>query len=184
MIELSADHRYIVEGQEWPGFTRIAQTTGIIRKYTGDPWYGERGTAVHRATVMIDNNTLDWESVDERIGGFLDAYVKFRHEHPIFFPSELSEHSLSHSTYKFCGTLDRFPPLIDLKTGESNPIQLEAYAELLRANGYDPGRQGYMLHLQENGNYKLETHKFDRKLLGVWLSACSVWWFRKEKGLL
>jgi hypothetical protein len=131
---------------------------------------------------MIDNFTLDYNSVDPAIEGFVDAYFHFKDETRMEF--EHSEVPLSHTTYRYCGTPDRFLPLLDLKTGAGDVIQLEAYAELLRANGYDPGRTGYMLHLKADGTYKLEPHKYDRKLLGVFLAACSVWHYRNEKGLL
>jgi hypothetical protein len=182
MIELNDSHEYFVDNQRVPGFSEIAKATGLIRPYTGDPWYGERGTACHSASVLIDQGVLDWDSVDPRIQGFLDAYVKFKEETGTEW--EHSETKLFHPTYRYCGTLDRFLPLYDLKTGAGDMTQIESYAELLRANGYDPGRVGYMLKLNENGTYHLEPHRYDRKLLGVFLSAVSVWWYRKERGLL
>ena len=182
MIELNSKHQYFVDGVRYPGFSEIAAATGLIRPYTGDPWYGERGTAVHAATELIDRGELDWTSVDTAISGFLDAYLLFRSEH--YFDWKHTEQSLSHPTYRYCGTLDRFLPLLDVKTGASDPIQLEAYGELLRANGYDPGRVGYMLYLNADGTYSLKTHKYDRRLLGVWLSAVTVYHYRKERGLL
>ena len=184
MIELTPSHEYFVDGVRYPGFSEIAAATGIIRPYTGDHWYGDRGTAVHKACELIDQDTLDWNSVDPSISGFLDAYLVFKEENESLAQWDHAERSLSHPLYRYCGTLDRFLPLLDIKSGQGHVVQLEAYAELLRANGYDPGRVGYMLYLKENGSYKLETYKYDRKLLGVWLSAVSVFWYRKEKGLL
>ena len=182
MIELSAEHVYRVDGQILPGFSEIAKTMGLVKYFNCDPWFMERGTAIHEACYLHDLHILDWDTVDPRILGFVEAYILFQDETGIVCGN--AETPLSHSTYRYCGKPDRFLPLIDIKGVQGYPIQLEAYAELLRANGYDPGRQGYMLHLKENGTYKLETHRFDRKLLGVFLSATSVFWYRKERGLI
>jgi hypothetical protein len=182
MIELTSDHEYFVDGRKVPGFTEIATAMGLVSYYNCDPYYLERGSAVHAATALFDTGKLDWDSVDPRIEGYLEAYIRFRTEASADW--DHTEEPLYHPTYRYCGTPDRFSPLIDIKTGQGYVIQLEAYAELLRANGYDPDRTGYMLHLKENGTYKLETHKYDRKLRGIWLSAVSVFHYRKDKGLL
>lgn len=183
MIELTPDHKYMCDGICLPGFSEIARATGLVKFFNSDPWFMERGTAVHTATALMDRNLLDWDTIDERIQGYVDAYHKFKCEQP-FNDLEHVEESLKHPTYAYCGTLDRFLPLLDIKTGQGDVIQLEAYAELLRANGYDPGRVGYLLNLNGDGTYSLKIHKYDRKLLGVWLSAVSVFHYRKEKGLL
>jgi hypothetical protein len=185
MIELSASHEYTVDGQRFPGVTEILAATGLVRYFNADPWFLERGTAIHSATAMIDNGTLDWGSVDSRITGFLDAYMKFKEETFMTYWEHIEE-PLAHPTYRFCGCPDRWNDeyLLDIKGVQGYAIQIESYAELLRANGFNPGRTGYMLHLKEDGTYKLEAHKFDRRLLGVFLSAVSVFHYRKEKGLI
>lgn len=88
-----------------------------------DPWYLERGRIVHHATTLIDAGTLNWESVDERIKPFLDAYVSFKTiAGPIVEASELT---VVHPSYRFGARLDRvygFPGqsrliVTDIKTG-------------------------------------------------------------------
>ena len=185
MIELTTDHRYICDGAEVPGFTHIAQTMGLVKYFNTDSFYLERGSAIHLATAYMDRGILNLDSVDPRIMGFLQAYQQFNGDHA-WDQWEHIEEPLFHPTYRYCGCPDRWSDkcLLDIKGVQGYPIQLEAYAELLRANGYDPGRQGYMLHLKEDGKYKIETHKYDRRLLGVFLSAVSVFHYRKEKGLI
>ena len=185
MIELDeATHTYKVDGVVCPSVTSIMSAMGLVKYFNRDEFYLARGQAVHLATAMMDMNILDEESVDERIEGYVSAYRRFRDETNIDACWKHTEERLHHPTYRYCGTPDRFLPLLDIKTGQGDLIQLEAYGELLRANGYDPGRTGYMLHLKADGTYKLEPHKYDRKLLGVFLAACSVWHYRNEKGLL
>jgi hypothetical protein len=178
-----ATHTYRVEGEVLPSVTQIMQSTGLVRPYTGDPWYGQRGTACHYATTLIDAGTLDPESVDPVISGFLDAYARFKRETGMEW--EYSEYRLAHPLYRFCGCVDRAVPLVDLKTTDSAcELQLAGYQALLLANGIDPGREGYFLHLKENGTYKLRTYKFNRQDTNIWLSAVSLYHWRKEHNLL
>lgn len=182
MIELNEAHEYTVDGCRYPGFSEIAKATGLVRYFNSDQFFMERGSAIHEATHLIDRGELDWTTIDERIEPFLEAYVKFKEETGIEW--EHSEESLVHGIYRYCGTPDRFLPLYDIKSGQGDVLQLEAYAELLRANGYDPGRIGYLLQLNGDGTYKVIPHKYDRKLLNVWLSAVGVYQYRRLKGLL
>jgi hypothetical protein len=69
-----------------------------------DPWYLERGRMVHAATVMIDNGTLDWATLDERLKFFCDAYKGFIDmAHPII---EAREIVVVHPSYRFGGRID------------------------------------------------------------------------------
>ena len=184
MIEFSeATHTYKFLGVILPSVTQIMTEIGLIKPYTGDPWYGERGSAIHAATELIDAGTLDWDTVDGRIEGYLTAYHKFKDEQP-FSDWDHSEVAMVHPTYRYAGRPDRFLPLVDIKSGAGDVIQLAAYGELLRANGFDPGREAFMLKLNENGTYKLTSYKFNRKDTSIWLSAVSLWHYRKEKGLV
>jgi len=88
-----------------------------------DPWYLERGKMVHAATVMVDNGTLDWDALDERIKPFIDAYKSFVDSaHPAVEASELT---VVHPSYSYGARLDRVyrlpgvarPILTDIKTG-------------------------------------------------------------------
>jgi hypothetical protein len=183
MITLTPDHAYLVDGQNYPGFSEIAKAMGLVRYFNSDKFFLERGSAIHAATHLIDRGELDWSTVDPRIEPFLEAYMRFKEDH-MPYGWEHAEESLHHPTYRYCGTPDRFLPLYDLKSGQGDTIQLEAYSELLRANGHNPGLYGYLLQLNGDGTYKIVRHKYDRKLLGVWLSAVSVYQYRKLKGLL
>jgi hypothetical protein len=70
-----------------------------------DPWYLERGRMVHAATVMIDNDTLDWKALDERLKPFCDAYVTFKMmAGPVMEATELV---VVHPSYRFGARLDR-----------------------------------------------------------------------------
>lgn len=190
-MEITCDenHIYRVDGKICPGYSEIATATGLVKPYNGDPWYGERGTAVHTICDLIDDDELDESSIDGSDGttdlrGYADAYRKYLQDNEPKW--DLSEQMLYHPVYKYCGTIDRvaFYSLIDIKTGKTaNPLQLEAYAELLRVNGYVIDEM-YFLFLREDGTYKLKEHKYDRHLLGVWLSAVTIYNYKKKEGLV
>ena len=115
---------------EWPWYQGkpIRSVSKILEKIWPmpvglDPWYLERGKLVHHATTLIDKGTLDWDTVDERIKPFLDAYLSFiKTAHPIVEAMELN---VVHPSLKYGGRLDRvyrFPGQIalvvaDIKTG-------------------------------------------------------------------
>ena len=174
MVNFDADtHIYTDEsGIVLSSVTNILAAEGLATYFNQDPWYMERGRAIHACCEFLDKKVLACESVDPAIAGFLDAYQKFLYDTEYEF--EHIEEPLSHPIYKYAGTPDRFLPLLDIKGAQGNILQLEGYAELLRANKINPGREAYTLHLKEDGTYKLETHKLNRQLLGVFLSAVTI----------
>jgi hypothetical protein len=185
MIEFDeSTHTYTVDGVVYPSVTQVLHDMGLSTYYdSGDDFYKERGQAVHKCCELIDSDTLDWSSVDPRITGYLDAYLAFKEETRWQF--DHSEERLADDTYKFCGSPDRFWPLLDLKTTASRfDLQLSAYAILLQANGFKPGREAYFLQLKPDGKYTLNTYVLNRRDTGIWHCAVSLWWYRKEKGLL
>lgn len=159
--------------------TTILEEEKLTKYWNKDKWYWERGKAIHSATQMIDKGTLNWATV-EQYKGFLEAYVKFIYD--TGWKWEHAEKPLYHPIYDYAGTPDRFLPLLDVKAGEGFPIQLEAYGELLRANGYDVGLTADMLHLKANGKYSLKPYKFNKTDRGVFLCAVVLnSWKRRMK---
>ena len=163
-----------------PSVTDILASEGLTKYWNDDEWYLERGDIIHQCTAMIDRDTLDWASVDERIKGYLEAYMSFREQSKWVF--EHIEKALYHPIYGYCGMFDRFPPLLDIKCGQGFPLQLTAYAELLKANGYNPGLEGYFLNLLATGKYNLKPYKFSRTDRNIWLSAVSIYNYKRRNG--
>jgi hypothetical protein len=181
-ITIDEQHIYRVAGAVMPGYSEISKAMGLVHYWNRDPWYMERGNIVHKETLKLDNNELDWDTLDPRVKGFIEAYQVFKEESGITF--DHGERMFHCPTYRYCGTIDRFLPLLDIKTGQGDTLQLEAYAHLLEVNGYPKQTKGYILNLNENGTFKLEPYKFDRTRRSIWLSAVIVYWYRKLKGLL
>ena len=162
-ITLDETHIYSVEFSDGRiihpiGFSKLCNDYGLIPDYYGNPWFGQRGIAVHKGAELIDKDDLDWDTVTDKIRPFLEGYMKFKNDTGMKF--QCTEVPFYHPQWNFCGTPDRFLPLLDLKTGNGYPIQLAAYGELLRANDINPGSECFMLNLKENGNYSLQTFRF------------------------
>jgi hypothetical protein len=69
-----------------------------------DPWYLERGKAVHSATVLIDSGTLDMETLDNRLYAYCSAYQQFlRMAKPTM---EAREIVVIHPSYRFGARID------------------------------------------------------------------------------
>ncbi len=66
------NHIYRVDGRIVNSVTKILEEEGLTKYWNKDPWYWERGKAIHSATQMIDKCTLDWTTV-EQYKGFLEA---------------------------------------------------------------------------------------------------------------
>lgn len=182
MVDILLDeeqHIYHVNGQVTKSVTQVLAEEGLTKYWNVDEWYMERGTAVHKAAHLFDLNILDWDSIDPRIEGFLTAYAQYKQDTGMVW--EFSEKRLYHPVYDYCGTPDRFLPLYDIKCGQGFPLQLEGYAELLRANEINPGREGFFLELKENGKYNLKPYKFNRTDRGIWLSAVSLNQYKRRQ---
>ena len=180
-VKLIEGHIYMVDGKPCKSsVTSELDKAGLSKYWNKDPWYMERGNAVHIATHLIDMGLLDWDSVDSRIQGFLDAYVKFKKQSGIVF--EHRELSLYDPIYQFCGTLDCAYPLTDIKTGEENDVQLGGYYQLMKANNIKTGKEAYTLKLNEDGTYKFKPVKENIKLLSqVFLSALAINRYKENK---
>jgi len=175
-----ATHTYSESGQVIPSVTQILSGEGLVTYFNIDPWYLERGKAIHKACEYFDKGILDWDFVDPQIIGFVSAYMNFRTELEYGYDLSHIEESLYHPIYHYAGTPDRFLPLLDIKGVQGCELQLEAYAELLRANKINPGREAYTLHLKEDGTYKSVPYKFNRTNLGIFLSAVTLYNYKRS----
>lgn len=61
-----------------PRVTEIIRAVGLSKSYDGiDPFYRERGTAVHRAVQLELEGTLDEATLDEVCVPYLEGFRKF-----------------------------------------------------------------------------------------------------------
>ena len=121
-------------------------------------WYFQRGTMIHKATVLVDTGTLDWDALDTRIVGHVRAYQRFIDEvRPLVCESEQEVVS---KKWDYIGHLDRVyriagrPVVCDIKTSAVDlPTRLQTMAYMLaRHGGKRLARMGLALH--SDGTYK------------------------------
>lgn len=179
-----ADHIYRLDGVVIPSVTQTLETAGIIQPYTGDPWYGDRGTAVHAATWLDDQGVLDEATVDPHIVGFVEAWRRFRRESG--FTPVGGEMPLHHTLHRYAGTPDRWDIslLTDIKTGKEahwHILQRAAYRELLKQAGVKI-RRDCCVYLSADGRYTTSKQSSTQQDLSVFLSALTVHRWRESHG--
>jgi hypothetical protein len=165
-VELS--HQYECDGISIPSVTQVLSLTGIDDVSRIPLHVLERaaaiGTAVHLACEYLDQDSLDLDSVDPKLTGYILAYQRFRAESG--FVPELIEHRavgiLAGLHYGFCvdrmGYINGQRIILDLKTSSkpyaSWAIQTAAYALGL---GCTEVRRA-AVKLAKDGTYKLLEH--------------------------
>ena len=177
-------HTYRWNGEIVPSVNQILEAEGIRPPYSGDRWYGERGTYVHQATALYDRGELDEESLDPQLKGYVEAWKKFREEEG-FTPRHIEE-AFCHEGLGFAGTIDRTgvirrerPIIIDIKTGAFArwmSIQLNAYQILIEGHG-----SLLAVRLNRDGTYQMKYYE-DEEDTKIFLAALNLYkWKNKFK---
>lgn len=173
-------HVYKLDGRRLIGVTEALSI--LDDRWKVDPFYLQRGQFIHKVTEYYDRDELDFDTIDDRIRGYFEAYLKFRTD--TGFMVRLIEYPLYHPLHLYAGKIDRVGFLnddciIDLKSGAKakvDELQAVAYWELCRVNNI-PIKKQFDLYLKPNGTYKLEPVERPRNLLPVFLAAlkCVQW---------
>ncbi len=104
----------------------------------------ERGTFVHAATVLLDNDNLNWDSVPEDYKPFCEAWLPAVSTLRLSFIKEWTERPAVAYILGVAGTPDRIGTvggrltrtIIDIKTGDGSSRKLKALWGL-RLAGYE-----------------------------------------------
>jgi len=165
------DHSYTLDGKRLPGVTEILGSLGLVNTDWFTPESRDRGRAVHLGIHLIQEGTLDWDSVCPQIVPYLIAYSRFAREMKL--ETLFSEQRMASARYRFAGTLDRGGwvhsrklSLIDFKTGTHAAwmdIQLALYELLWRENaadmGIDPPEDRFVVELRADASYRIHSMK-------------------------
>jgi len=144
-------HIFTVNGKVIPSVTTVLKRMGMTPDYSFvDPWYAQRGTYIHKATELWENGTLDEDSLDPAISGYVDAYKACRRDFPVKVIGQ--EVRLWHPVLKFAGIID---------------MVIE-------------GNKHYKMFLRENGTYKLVEVENSRGNLNIFISALNVMRWREQ----
>ena len=127
-------HRYFLGERELIAVSTALKEANLCPAY-GSTDAAVRGQYVHAACCLLDEDDLDLSTLDQALGGYVKAYVRFKQERG-FVPTA-SEQMVYHLLLGFAGTLDRLGilsghhALLDLKTGSEarwHSLQTAAYA--------------------------------------------------------
>jgi hypothetical protein len=176
------DHRYWLDGRELMG---VSSVLNVISPFNfSDPIAMLRGTAVHMATEFFDKRTLDRETVDPAIMGYLVGWERFRQE--TGFSPKLGEIEVKvcDPVLGVAGTYDRFGHvggksiLLDIKTGARHwryDVQVAAY-DYLRQHWLteNEAEQVATVYLNENGGYVYDICQMRSSALSLFIAGCAI----------
>ena len=150
-------HEYWYGTRRLLGTTEVIKAAGLIYNGASDERL-EEGRIVHECCALLAKNNLDWNTVDDRIVGWVRSYEKLL-DHTKWVANAV-EVSLFDPLLGFAGTFDcdfENENLFDIKTGVKSKwhkLQTAAYAKL---HGSKPKRG--TLYLREDGELpKIEYH--------------------------
>jgi len=167
-------HEYAVEGVRLPSVTQVLKSLGM---YKGEDFFKPEGLVlghyIHSACEYYDKGTLDEETLDDSLRGYLDAWKQFRMDTK--FTPLLIEQPLQSRIHRFAGTPDRFGTignefwLPDIKHGGYQPcdaLQTAGYSLLLMESEYGKAIaesrrpiKRMSVYLEPNGRYFADEHK-------------------------
>ncbi len=165
-------HTYTYRGVRYQSVSQIIRAAGLSQDFSMVPpeimaVAQHRGRMVHLACQLFDEGRLDFSTVDERISGYVNAYILFRMEREVKMIDV--ERQLLSPDLGYAGTPDRVVwmdgrrAIIDLKTAQQLSagmgLQTQGY-KFLREFLFprEPIHERYGLRLQKNGRYKLVAH--------------------------
>lgn len=180
-------HEYKVEGIVRPSVTQILRDLGFIDFSKVPPQMLEearvRGKAVHQAVHYLEEDDLEWSTVDPRIKPYLEAYQLMKDE--TGFVATRREHIVFDPLYNFAGQLDAFGSmarlgveevLADYKSGvpqEAARYQTAGYACAIKK----PYVPRCSIHLKANGRYAIIWHR-ERRDVEYWRCIVTTWHLR------
>jgi hypothetical protein len=129
-------HTYFMNGQKVPSVTQILWDLGEISEFsTWNDFARDRGLAVHAACALLPDR-LDWRSVDLRIIGYLESFMRWV-ERQKFGVFEQEQRGFN-SDLVYAGTWDLRVPV---STCRSGTLYLKQDGSLPMFNSYYYGQE-------------------------------------------
>jgi|GEM_PF-796251 len=189
-----ATHTYRLPGEAepLPSVTQILAKAGFVdwHRLVADDvleYAALRGTAVHKAAELIEEDDLDWDALDPQIHSRVSAYVGWRKAcqfRPLFVEQRMVSRRLGYAgTADLVGLVGLQPAIVDLKAVDvvpkATPIQTVAYAEMLGL----PRVLRFALRLDSRGTFRLVEFPQAEYAsdLSAWRSALTLYRWRNRK---
>ena len=207
------EHAYYADDRRLPSVTEILSKTGLYKDLSFlnlGPQHLQKGSAVHHACRLVDQDRLDESGTHPDILPYAQAYAEFKRM--TGFVGRAWEVPMIDARSGYAGTLDVLGSvgddtwLVDFKTGVLDPgvaEQLVAYEQLLR-NGVvlwdsisdtdTDWLQNFVdeqpvisrrqsLSLQKNGRFTLKDHTTPSSVV-LWRSALNIYTERVRRKTL
>lgn len=123
-------HEYFLDGPRVPSTTQVLRDSGLISLDKIPAFILEaaraRGSAVHQLVHYLNENDLDWASVDDAYRPYLDAWMAYVRERQL--QVLVCEYRIASRRHRVAGTLDLLCEidgdgwLIDYKTGDPDDV--------------------------------------------------------------
>jgi hypothetical protein len=183
-------HVYTEGGVEVPSVTQVLKLAGLS-DYSDIPvnileTAAARGTALHEATALLDQDNLDLESVDPAIAGYLLSYQRWKELTADWTILEIEQWGIVQlGDMSYGRTIDRrlMEPggaqwVVDIKTSSKKAawwaIQLAAYAE-------NSAWRRAVVHCFKDGTpAKLIEYEDDKDFI-VWEAALQIAYWKLAK---
>ena len=179
-------HLYTIDGEEVVSVTQALVESSIIDTTWFTEWARNRGSAVHKALEFKIKGTLDLNSIDPRIQGYIDAYDRFLADTD-FKCLEVERHVWSPKD-RFAGTFDQLGSfrnshraIVDTKTGAlqwQTGLQLTGYADAHTQETGSIVERLVGLQLKVDGTYNMKTYPLE---LLDWRAALRVAWRKRRR---
>lgn len=183
-LTLDSQHQYRWDGKPVDGLTSTIEEAGLIGSW-GNAWYLDRGSKIHLATQYWDEGTLDEETVDPKIKGYLESWKRFTKDQN-YTPVEI-EYQIFNPELRVASTVDRIPGPLDLKSGSPEPwhiLQIAfQWSTLLRSGLYYLTKPMDVYLDSDGGPPKVKLYKTS-EMREAYKVYCSMLYFlrwRREK---
>jgi len=199
-------HEYFLDGVQVPSVTEVLRASGLIDLSQIPTFILERarvrGSAVHQLVHYLNEEDLDWTSVDPALRGYLDAWIAYREQTQLRVL--LCEHRIASRQHRCAGTLDLLAIirnegwLLDYKTGDPEDVaadfQTGAYLglaaewsasdpRLAEALALFPRWRRAAVRLKKDGTFRV-TEYTDVRDYARFHTLVAAWHIRRERGAI
>lgn len=170
-----------------PGATDIIKTEGLV----DTQWMTEearwRGKCVHRGIELVNKKTIDWDTVDEIIAGYLRSYERFliTSKFEVIGSEEPCFSNAFGCLPDLWGNLNKYDSIVELKTGVVPAWAAFQTALQRRALMDDKGFRAvkrFGLRLMPDGSLAnlvpFDDVNDDRRAMGM----VDMFWWKKQHG--
>jgi len=180
----SETHTYTINDKSVPSVTQILK--GVFGEEVWyNNWYAERGTAIHQAIHYLVQGVLNYDTLDERIVGYVQAFLKFLNE--TGFTVLDSEIRMYSDLYQFAGTADLILAdkngdltLADIKSSIEPKVDLQLAGYSILYDKKLPLKRYCAVGLKEDGNYNMRWVKDIAVAKRVFMACLTVYNWKKQ----